>query len=109
MDSRIGVRSAAFPNHRRSETAGAPDLAFAFLALSAIGSGLGLVVLGLDQGRTSSYRVWNRSSPDPVRRDAAQSAALVVVFLVSRGLDSAWIDRDRTLGDRTVVQQIRAA
>src|SRR2546427_7663099 len=108
MDSRIGIRSAAFPDHRGFETAGAPDLAFAFLALSAVCSRLGLLVPGLEQRGTSPYRVWNRSGPDPVRRDAAQSAALVVLFLVSCGLDSVWIDHDHSPGDRSVVQQIRA-
>src|SRR5713226_10319349 len=108
MDSRIGVRSAAFPDHRRSETARAPDLAFAFHALSAICSRLGLVVLGLEQGRIPPFHVWNRSGPDPVRRDAAQPAALVVIFLVSCDLDSARIDRYHSPGDRSLVQQIRA-
>src|SRR6266851_512557 len=108
MDSRISVRPAVFPDPRCPETAGAPNLAFAFLALSAICSGLGLVVLGLEQGRTSRYLVWNCSSPDPLRSNATKSAALVVVFLVSCGLDSLWIDGDLSAGDRSVVQQIRA-
>src|SRR6267378_3925909 len=85
MDSRISVRPAAFPDPRCPETAGAPNLAFAFLALSAICSGLGLVVLGLEQGGTSRYLVWNCSGPD-----------------------SVWIDGDFSAGDRSVVQQIRA-
>src|SRR6266849_2710037 len=108
MDSRIGVRPAPFPDHRSAETAPAPILALAFLALSAICSRLGLVVLGLDQGGTSRYRVWNCAGPDSVRRDAAQSAALVVIFLVSCGLDSVWSDRDYSPGDRSIIQQIRA-
>src|SRR5260370_39399241 len=94
MDSRISVRPAAFSDPRRLETAGAPNLAFAFLALSAICSVLGLVVLGLEQGGTSRYRVWNCSGPDPLRSNAPKSAALVVVFLVSRGLDSVWVHGD---------------
>src|SRR5260370_7648750 len=81
MDSRIGVRPAAFPDHRSAETAIAPVLALAFLALSAIGSGLGFVVLGLDQGRASRYRIWNRFGADPIRRNAPQSASLMVLFL----------------------------
>src|SRR5260370_14874211 len=102
MDSRISVRPAAFPDPRCSETAGAPDLAFAFHALSAIGSGLGLVVLGLEQGGTSRYLVWSRSGPNSIRRDAPQSAALVALFLVSRGPDFVWIDGDLSPGDRSV-------
>src|SRR5258708_3906813 len=104
MDSRTSVRPAAFPDPRCPETAGAPNLAFALFALSAICSGLGLVVLGLEQGGASRYRVWNRPGPNSVRRDAPQSAALVVLFLVSRGLDSVWIDSDLSAGGRSVVQ-----
>src|SRR5258708_2862244 len=108
MDSRISVRPAAFPDARCSETACAPNLAFAFLTLSAICSGLGLVVLGLEQGGTSRYRVWNCSGSDPLRRNATKSAALVVVFLVSRGLDSVLIDGDFSAGGRSVVHHVRS-
>src|SRR6266478_635574 len=108
MVSGIGFRPAAVPDHRRSGPAGTPVLACAFLALRAVHSKLGLVVLGLDQGRTARYGVWNRAGADPVRGDAAQPAALVAVFLVSRGLDSPWTDRDHPPGDRSAIQQVRA-
>src|SRR5881296_4468967 len=51
-------------------------LAFTFPALRTIDSRLGLVVLGLDQGRISRHSVWNRSGLNPVCRNAAQPAAV---------------------------------
>src|SRR5260370_16777280 len=106
MDSRISVRPAAFPNPRCPETAGEPNLAFAFLTLSAICSGLGLVVLGLEQGGTSRYLVWSRSGPNSIRRDAPQSAALLALFLVSRGPDFVCIYRHLSPAAPSFVQQI---
>src|SRR4029077_4188289 len=107
MDSRIGLRPAAVPDHRRFGSARPPVLARALLALSAVDSRLGIVVLGLEQGRTARYGLWNRSGSDPFRRDAPQPAALVVVLLVSSGIDSPWSDRDHPPGNRPAFQQVR--
>src|SRR5260370_17411468 len=85
MDPRVGIRPAPFPVPRRSEAPRAAVLACAVLALRTIRSRVGFVVLGLDQRGTSPHRVWNRSGLDPVCRDAAQSAAGVVVFFFSVG------------------------
>src|SRR5216683_4696027 len=108
MDSRIGLRPAAFPDPRRFETARAHLLARAFPALRAVDSRLGLVALGLDQRRVLEHSIWDRSGADPVCRNEAQPAALVAVLLVSRGPDSLRSDRDRSAGDRSAVRQIRA-
>jgi len=54
---KISIRPAAFSDPRCPETAGAPTLAFALLALSAICSGLGLVVLDWSKGNFSISRL----------------------------------------------------
>src|SRR5712691_455197 len=109
MDTGIRIRAAALPDDRRAGSARAPVLARAFPALSAIRSRLGLVVLGLDQGRISEHRIWNHSGAHPVCGDAAQSAALVAVFLVPSRSDSPGSDRDHSPGDRPPVQQVRTS
>src|SRR5260370_28177647 len=108
MDARIDIRPASFPDHWRSETPRAAVLACAFLALRAIRSGLGLVVLGLDQGSAVRHRAGNSSGPDLVCRDAAESAAMVAVFLVSGGADPPGADRGDPIGDRSAGQSVLA-
>ena len=103
MDSRIGIRSALFSDHRHSETPRAAVLACAFFALRTIRPRLELMVLGLDQGRASPHRIWNRFGFDLVCRNAAQSTAVVAVLLVPGGADSPWTDRRHPIGDRSAV------
>src|SRR6266436_81257 len=106
MDSRIDIRPAPFTNHRRSETPRAVVLARTFFALRTIRSTLGLVVLGLDQSIVFRHRDGNRSGLDLIRRDAAQPATVVAVFLVSGRGDPPGADRGHPIGDRSAVQPI---
>src|SRR5438552_1483976 len=104
MDSRTCVCPVALPNLGYPGFARASVLARTFSPLPAIRSRLELVVLGLEQGRISQHRIWNRPGVDPVCGDAAKPAALVVIFLVSGGPDSAGSDRDYSAGDRSAIQ-----